>query len=102
MSRSWRAPATERRAAQREHRENYARWYASKNAAYLAECTASLKAERNVIVNAKAVNSGSPWSEGELRIALDPNLSTVEAALLLGRTISATAGQYYRFWRAAA
>lgn len=102
MSGSWRAAVTERRAAQQEHRENYRRWYASTNAAYLADCAASLKAERDKVVNPKAVNSGSPWSEGELRIALDPNLSTVEAALILGRTVAAISGQYYKFWRTAA
>lgn len=41
-------------------------------------------------------NSGKPWTDDERHLALDPNLTDIEKALLLGRSVNAVAQQRRR------
>ncbi len=41
-------------------------------------------------------NSGKPWTEPEIQVAVDPDLTDIEKALLLGRSVNAVAKQRRR------
>ena len=52
--------------------------------------------DREAVVNPRASHRRQPWSEAEVQVALDPALSLVEDALLLGRTVYAISNQRFK------
>lgn len=93
------------RAGYRRHRETRlaaSSAWAKENAGYVREVQRSYREERTLVITSRATNGGAPWTEPELRIALDRSLSLAEAALMLGRTVNAIGQQRHNAKRAAA
>lgn len=92
------------RAGYRRNRETRlaaSRAWAQGNAEYVREVQRYHRAERARVVTVRATNGRTPWTDAETRIALDPNLSLAEAALMLGRTVNAVGQQRHKVKRAA-
>lgn len=77
------------------HRESTRAWREA-NADYYREVQRWHREERARVITPRAINSRTPWTEAELRIALDPSLTLAEAALMLGRTVSAVGGKRHK------
>lgn len=91
------------RAGYRRNRETRlaaSRAWAVENAQYVREVQRFHRDERARVVTVRATNGRTPWTEAELRIALDPNLSLAEAALMIGRTVTAVGQKRYKARRA--
>jgi hypothetical protein len=94
----WRNPEKfAHRRAQRapQQASSQLRWK-SANADYVKQVKRAYEDGRERVVNPKAVNARAPWTDAEVRIALNPALSEVEAALMLGRTVRAVSNKRYK------
>lgn len=77
------------------------RWRAM-NSDHVRHLREAWVADRAAIVNPRATNGRTPWSDAEIRILLDPTLSATEAALMLGRTVDSVYNKRWKLRRAAA
>lgn len=76
------------------------RAWVEQNPDYAREVQRWHRGERARVITPRAINGRTPWTEAELRIALDPSLSLAEAALMLGRTVNAVGQKRHMVRRA--
>lgn len=58
---------------------------------------AKQRAKRKAEAAPTAVNVGKPWTPRDIEIAIGPGLTDLEAAKILGRTVTAVNQQRYKF-----
>jgi len=73
----------------------------AENAEYVRQLQRAWRDDMARVVTPRAINGRTPWTDAELQIALDQNLSLAEAALRLGRTVTAVGGQRHKARRVA-
>lgn len=98
----WIAANPDKVAAYRAQAGSAQKEWRTANREYVAQIKRSYEDNRERVVNPKAVNHRTPWTEAELKIALDRSLTEVEAALMLGRTVRAVSNKRHKVRRAAA
>ena len=80
---------------QAKYKAIQAEWRAN-NKDYARDLSKAWRNERDLIVTPRAINRRQPWTKAELEIALNPELTLTEAAIRLGRTVSAVSNQRYK------
>lgn len=87
--------------SRREYQRQHGLAWREANADYVRELQRTYRDRNEQVITSRATNGRTPWTDAELRIALDPSLSLTEAALMLGRTVTAVGQKRYKARRAA-